>query len=155
MIVPLTIEDAVNVCAYMRPSDWREIQELSYFENRNDYARARFEGEGVAFSVALEAGRPACIGGLANAGPGNMAAWLVGTNEMPRVAGWAWRFAMQRLVPAAFGQGIQRVQCLVMEGNDIAIRYAVKFGFEFEGVMRRLGRSGVNFHSYSLINEAA
>lgn len=155
MIAPLTLDDAINVCAYMRASDWHEIQELSDFERRDDYARARFEGDGVAFSVGIDGERPACIGGLANAGPGNMMAWMVGTNDMPRVAGWAWRFAMRRLVPAAFSNGIQRVQCLVIEGNDIAVRYAVKFGFEFEGVMRRLGRSGANFLSYSLINEAA
>jgi hypothetical protein len=151
----LTLDDALFVVRRMREADRRCVRALLGEVTDEVFALSRWQTDGPAWTLVQD-GAPAAIYGLSYGTPGVATAWLVASDAM---AGRSWRKVLShsRIIASnAFSEPsrLHRIQASTLGGWAEAERFALRLGFQAEGVRRRAGSGGEDIHEFGLIQES-
>jgi hypothetical protein len=151
-------DQIAHVVHNMRAADAREVFAARFSDSRDQLVDD------------LYAGRPFCIGFLALCGDDGTAIALLGarlmtpvvadvlmiaTDDWPKIALAATRFAIRVAIPCYLGPNAQRAECKAWEGNAVSRRWLEALGFEEEGTLRAYGAGMERFVQYGWVNPRA
>ncbi len=144
----MRLEHILSMLPRIRARDAHEILSATRYRTLEDWARSRLDIPGCAFAALDEAGEvQACGGVLEGAVDGIGAVWLVGTEQLGRVAKHVlrvWRAIFEV-------GGFRRLECKCFAANEIANRFATRLGFVYEGTLCGYTREGRDVHQYGLL----
>lgn len=141
----LDVESVAFVCVNMRQWNRAEVNATRcQDDDMQGLASAILDGRGVGYAVGLE--RPIAVLGWKPVGPRVAETYMVATAEFERIARPLTKLVRQALVPECYDHGMLRCQATTMDGNPHTPAWMAAMGAEHEGVLRRYGKAGQDFH---------
>lgn len=137
----MTLQDALIVCADMRPEDRDCVRAMCGCEPGEWFAVDRWKTDGPAW-VLEQDGQPWCIGGLSFSNAWSGVLWLV---ARPGMRAQTWRKVMRaarmvlEVMDPAHPLHRHRVEALVLESWQGAQALADRLGLVLEGTRRAMG----------------
>lgn len=147
------VDFARSVALNMRDRDLDEVTATGYERTRAQWADRiaalleYHEGPMVIRGESYQ-GRPVSVGGAIECWPGVWAAWMVATDEWPRVAFRATRTVAKDVLPAVWAHGAHRIEARSIAGYDAAHRWLKTLGAQHEGTLQGFGREGQDFEIF-------
>jgi hypothetical protein len=145
--VPLTLAHMTSILPRLRPIDVEEILGGTRHPSLEAWARSRVEIPGVAWAVLVDGVPMWCVGVLEGAVRGIGAMWLVGARGCEPYVKHVMRIVRVILSDGGF----RRVECKCYADNDAANRFAMRFGFKFEGTLRGYSLQGKDINQYGVL----
>jgi hypothetical protein len=133
------------VAANLRESDIREFLAISPLDSREALTAdliTRYRDRYDTFA-AWNGKTPVAFGAMIETGEGVISAGLFATEAFHAVALPIARFLRKRLFPA-YAESF-RIECVIMEGYETALRFAKTLGFREASKLPGFGKSGENF----------
>jgi L-amino acid N-acyltransferase YncA len=133
------------VAENLRESDVREFLAISPLSTREDLADdliARYRDRYDTFAAWLDH-EPVAFGAMIETGPDTISAGFFATEAFREAAMPVAKFVRYRLFPAY--AKIFRIECVIMEGYEMALRFARTLGFKEAGKLPAFGKDGENF----------
>ena len=146
----LTLADALEVCADMRPEDAACVRAVSGSEPGEWFAVDRWRTDGPAWTL-LQGGQPWAIGGLSWQSRWCGVLWMV---ARPGLSGQSWRKLIRTartVIAVSSTPGEQyrhRIEAHVLAGWGGAERFAAGLGLELEGTRRAAGCRGEDVQTW-------
>jgi hypothetical protein len=139
-------EALVEVVANLREDDVREFTSISQCESREamcaDLIR-RYADRNDTFA-AFDNGTAVAFGAMVRTRPDVISAGFFATDAFNRVALPVARFVKRTLLPAYAEQQF-RIECVVMESYEQAVRFVRLLGFRENEQLPGFGKRGENF----------
>jgi hypothetical protein len=132
------------VAENLRESDVREFLAISPLDSRAALTAdliARYRDRYDTFA-AWDGENPVAFGAMVETGEDVIQVGFFATEAFRSVALPLARFARYRLFPGYSGF---RIECVIMEGYDTALRFARTLGFKEAGKLPAFGKRGENF----------
>lgn len=143
MIVPTQLQHVDHVCHLCRESDLRAWQPLYFHDSVDEFVVSRFSASGIKMSLLID-DMPHAVGGFALSHPGTFTAWFIATPGWERRRKMIYKFT-KLTIERLFSEGLaKRVQCWVIAGDEVALRFVRRLGFEVECLCEKLG-DGVDY----------
>lgn len=79
-------------------------------------------------------------------------AWMVSTDELPRF-GKEISLIIADIFDRLFKTDYDRIQATVLSGWEVGEKWVTRFGFEYEGCMRKWGPDGRDYNLYARVNK--
>lgn len=151
MIRKLTLDDALFVSRHMREVDRLEVMATRWNDAAEQFAMDVYTCGGPAYTVT-RLGRPVVVLGCTFTQPGVGTAWMVGTEDMPRVAIEATRFARKALA-SLLANNVHRIHAFSAGFHVEAHAWLRVLGFEIESRLERWGRNGEDFFMFAMVRD--
>lgn len=148
MIRPLDTLTAVVLAANLRERDAREVLTTSWHDDIVRWAASAANVPGEQWVLSGADGRPVAMFGFEAQWPGVLHTWLAATHELPRHAIELLRFAKERHAMHARA-GVRRFHCMCEAGYETGLRFLARLGYQIEGLARRYGKGGEDYHYLS------
>jgi hypothetical protein len=136
----LTLADALAVTSHMRQVDRGCLHTVGFITDPEQLAIYHWQGDGPAWTF-LQDGEPAAIGGVRFINEWTGVVWMVGTDRLAR-SSWKKLLRHGRIVLGNSSKRLRRVESYVLKNWTGAHSFAVRAGFELEGVRQGAGRDG-------------
>lgn len=149
---PLDIPAAIFVCRNLRAADVRELEATRFGElDRDELAVEIVRTWGGTYGwVVFDAdGEPTAIFGATNPWPGMFSAFMVATDNFPRVGLGLTKFVKRIFIPHLLSRG-HRVEARSIEGHDHAHKWLRALGATVEARHFNYGRQGEDFLVFTL-----
>lgn len=127
----------------------RDRAELAEYGISTDEATALLSAPSELTRVFNREGEPLAIIAFHAITPKALAVSMLATDDWPRVAREAWRWAMRVARPTLLARGYTRAECRTMKGHEDAIRFLERLGFRLECQIPNFGASGSAFLQYA------
>jgi len=151
MIVTMTLEHALYVSQHMRDNDYCEIMAHRWNDDVIDFAKETVRYPGVKVCALDLSGTPVAIGGIALHTPGVGVAWMIGTNDLSKVALSLTRFCKQH-ASQVLKSDLNRLQALSAVFHVDAHKWLRAIGFEIESTLEQSGKHGEDFYLFAQTN---
>jgi RimJ/RimL family protein N-acetyltransferase len=79
-------------------------------------------------------------------------AWMISTDVLPK-HGKEISLIIADIFDRLFKTDYDRIQATVLVGFDVGSKWVERFGFEFEGCMRKWGPDGRDYNLYARVNK--
>lgn len=152
MIETLRIDQAIYVARRMRDADFREVMATRWDDDHDRFAIDSFQLPGVAWAATDGEGLPVAIGGVAMHTPGVGTAWLVATDDFPRVALSVTRH-VRRVVARLLDGHLNRIHAFSAAFHADAHRWMSRIGMRPEATLKAFGKRGEDFVMYVITRE--
>lgn len=140
MFRTLTLADALAVASRMRAADHDCLHAVGFTTDPERLALFHWQSEGAAWTL-MDGEIPAAIGGVRMVNEWTGVVWMVCTDRMAPAL-WKKLIRHGRIVLGNASKRLRRVECHVLSTWKEAHAFAVRAGFELEGVRRGAGRDG-------------
>lgn len=144
-------EFAAQVALRMRERDLAEVVATSRLQTREQWAEqigqvvdSTPDSQQVVGGF-MHQGKPTAVFGAIEHWPGVWAAWMVGTDDWPKVALAATRRIRKVCLPQVWRKGAHRIQAHSAAEYDTAHQWLVHLGAKEEAVLRGFGRNSEDF----------
>jgi hypothetical protein len=137
----------------MRERDLAEVTATGYEQTREQWADhitmvlEHHRGVTVLRGASYR-GRPASVFGAIECWPGVWAAWMVATDDWPKVALQTTRTVLRDALPAVWAHGAHRIEARSVAGYDAAHRWLKTLGAQRECTLQGFGREGQDFEVF-------
>lgn len=144
------VDFARSVALNMRDRDLAEVTATGYAQTRRQWADhietllQHHQGP-MVLRGASHKGRPVSVFGAIECWPGVWSAWMVATDEWPRVALKTTRTVLKDALPAVWTRGAHRIEARSVAGYDAAHRWLKTLGAQHECTLQGFGREGQDF----------
>lgn len=157
-LAPLELLPALHVCRNLRAADIREIEATrwgSYSPEDLAIEVARvWTLNGYGWSVFGGDGLPVAFFGATQPWPGVFSAYMLATDDFPRVALPLTKFVKRVFIPYLRERG-HRIEARSIDGHTQAHGWLRLLGAGVEARMQRYGRNGEDFLIFTLAVESA
>jgi len=152
------VEEGTNealraVVSHIRDSDVREFLATSWWSTREALQAdliARYADRDDTFVCTVD-GRAVAFGAMVEARPGVVTAGFFATDEFPQVALQVARFVRRSLFPSYRRAGVHRIDCMVIDGYESAMRFVRLLGMKLEFEARGYGKNGESFYGFAWV----
>jgi len=156
--IELGTNDALRqVVANIRDDDIREFRAISFIDDRAALADdlvARYSGRYDTFQ-AINDGRPVAFGAMVLVRPHVISAGFFATEDFPAVALPVARFVRSRLFPSYRKVGVHRIECVIIDGYESAMRFCRALGMKVEAELRGYGKNGESFYQFAWVGSCS
>jgi hypothetical protein len=157
MLTELDLLSALYVMRNLRPADVRELEATRYGDLDRDALAYEItkvwtlNGHGWA---AYGDGQPVALFGAAQPWPGVFSAFMLATDDFPRIALPVTKFVRRIFIPFLRQHG-HRVEARSIEGHDEAHRWLRVLGATEECRMKAFAKDGADFLVFTLALDPA
>lgn len=149
-----TVDFARSVALRMRDRDLAEVTATGYERTRAQWADRiamllEFHEGPMVLRGASHQGRPVSVFGALECWPGVWSAWMVATDEWPKVALQTTRIVLRDALPAVWAHGAHRIEARSVAGYDAAHRWLKTLGAQHECTLQGFGREGQDFEVFA------
>lgn len=145
MLTELRHEAALYVVQRMRAGDRAEINAMRFGDDDESLAEDIALRWGAWSFCAWHEGLPVAIFGARELWPGVWSAWMIATDDFPKVALGLTKFVRRVIMPHLIKMGAHRVEAISMDGHTEAHRWLRAIGSVQEARLRRYGRNGEDY----------
>lgn len=145
--------DLLSVAERMRMADHDEIFATRFDDDPDALVDDLLAGNPLGVIIADDQGRPVAALGATEMWPGLWSLWMFATNEWPRVARGATRFARAQFWPLLRLAGLRRGECKSAAAHHAAHRWIRHLGGRAEAVHPAFGRDGQDFITFVIHGE--
>ena len=150
---PNLADFARQVALHMRDRDLEEVTATGWATGRQEWAdhiTALLESHAgrAVIRGASRHGRPVSVFGAIECWPGVWSAWMVATDEWPRVALRTTRAVIREVLPAVWARGAHRIEARSISGYDEAHRWLKTLGASHESTLQAFGRDQQDFEVF-------
>lgn len=145
-LVKPNLLDVLVVCRNLREADRREIYATRWTEDVDALAIDVMQTwVGPISAVTLYENRPVAVWGIRESWPSVWSAWLIATDEFPKIGLGMTKVAKRRILPHLVELGAKRVEARSIDGHESAHQWLKALGCVQEARLRRYGRNGEDF----------
>jgi RimJ/RimL family protein N-acetyltransferase len=136
------------VCRNLRDADRAEAHAVR-FDDSDDSLAMEISTSWGTFGWAAGLEQPIAVIGASQIWPGFWSAWMLATDEFPRIGLPLTKFVKRRMIPMLFKElGLRRGEARSSEQNVEAHRWLETLGAVRESTLVRYGKNGEDFHIY-------
>jgi len=151
-----TPENVRYVAERMRESDYREFSAVSYAKTRGQLADVMTEiyGQHPGGLCAYADDEPVAVGAMVEGRPNVVTLMFFATERMGDIAYPLTRFIRNTLFPRYREDGVHRIECISIEGHELAHRWIRLLGLKHEARFAGYGKGGEAFHQFAWVKDA-
>lgn len=135
---------AAYVCGRLRDGDREEAFALRWDDDADALAMDTLRWGKLSWAVYDDA-LPVALLGATQLHPNVWSAWMLATDQWPRVALGVTKFIKRRMIPHLMESGATRCEARSIDGHTKAHRWLEALGAVQEARLRRYGRNGEDF----------
>jgi hypothetical protein len=150
-IEPATTEAIMSVAAAMRERDFQEFCAAAHYTHRSAIGRAADERRRDLICASRD--EPIAVGGVILTRPNVGSLIFFATDQFPEIATGLTRWITRELFPRCRAAGVHRIDCVSIDGYEQTHRWIELLGLKREGVLRKFGRGGEDFHQFAWVQE--
>lgn len=154
MIVPLTLEFALQVTRAMRADDCREAYATRWNDDPDDLARECANFPGPKYAVLADDGAAIAIFGAVVRTPTLAEVWLIGTDRIVEKEEEIIKAGQVACLSLLHDAGFARLQAHTASYRRDTQAWLRQIGFLREGELKMYGKDGSTFYLYSMIDQA-
>lgn len=143
----------VAVVANLREADVREFLAISFCESRETLAAdliRRYANREDTYA-AFDGDRAVAFGAMVELRPNVVTCGFFATEDFPAVAVPVARFVKQRLFKTYREAGVHRIECVIIDGYESAMRFVQLLGLKLEAELRGYGKRGESFYQFAWV----
>lgn len=143
-------KDVLHVCNNLRAADAQEIFSQCNHDSISLLADEIFRNWGDSWVAYTPSGNPAALFGALRMWPGVWSAWLIGTDEFPKVGLSITKFIHREMIPMLKAAGCHRCEARSMAGYTWSHEWLESLGAIEEATLKGYGKGKEDFLIYRL-----